>query len=436
MRCLFLLAPILPLAAQGPQKPRVELGFEERVRLEDWDNILDHRDAAPDVRTHLRFRTRGWALWRPVPTLELALGLVNEGRKITRPDLAQHHREVLVERLSLAWRPVADWDLQVGRQNVARGEGFILMDGTPGDGSRTAFFDGAIGGWQRGEHRLEAMLFRNTRTDRHLGALNEAPQPADRPRLAEADESLGGFYYTGQLRKATRLEGYLFRMARRDDPRFPAKGQPDRQFNVLGARWVEALGGGFTLTAEGALERGRVAARPGGLPGQELRAWGGTARLSRAFGGPWKPTLSAGLVGLSGDNPRTPEVEGWDPVFGRFPRWSDLYVYSLGPESEVALWSNLRMTELDAKVQPRPWLGLRAAWYHLGAFQAQPQKGPTFGQGTGRGDLLLLRADLAVAPSWKAHLLYERLKAGSFYAFRDAGHFFRAEVAWTFQKAL
>ena len=236
------------------------------------------------------------------------------------------------------------------------------------------------------------------------------------------------------MRKATRLEGYLMRMDRTADPRFPVKGQPDRHFTLAGGRWVEEFGRGLSLTTEAALERGRVEERPGVLASQDLKAWGGYTRLRQTFDMAWKPSVAAGLIGLSGDDPRTPQVEGWDPVFGRFPKWSDLYVYSLVPEAEVAMWSNLRMTELEVKAQPLKWLGLRAAWYHMGAFQAQSQKGANFGRGTGRGDLALVRADLTVAPSWKAHLLYEHLKAGSFYANHDGGHFLRAEVAYTFQK--
>lgn len=426
---------MFPLLAQEAPKPRLELGFEERVRMEDWDNLGDHRDATVDYRTQFRFRTRGWAVWRPAGNLDITAGLVNENRKITRPDMAANGRQVAVETLMVDWRFAPGWSVKAGRQNLSKGEGFVFMDGSALDGSRTTYVNAVDLAWTSGDHTVEAIVLRDPKRDTWLPRLNEPSDPRETVRLNEWDESAQGLYYTGRLRPGTALEAYAFRKTERDDYRGPAspKAQPNRQLGIFGSRLVQDLGGGFSFTGEGALERGRQEARPGGQAA-DIRAWGGYARVKKAFEHGWKPTFSMGVVGLSGDDPATPEREGWDPLFSRFPKWSELYVYSQVPEAEIGYWTNTRMVEVEARCQPSPWLALRATWYRLGAFHAIPAKGPIFGSGRLRGDLFQTRADLTFSSAWKGHILYERLTPGSFYTGPNGGHFFRVEGIYTFRK--
>jgi hypothetical protein len=148
-----------------------------------------------------------------------------------------------------------------------------------------------------------------------------------------------------------------------------------------------------------------------------------------------------GWVGLSGDDPATGAKEGWDPLFSRWPKWSELYVYSLVPEAGVATWSNLRLFEATVQGRPHARLGLRGSLSWLRAFHPAGQgsaygsgSGPVFAPGAGRGRLAELRADLDLAEGWQGHILYERLDPGTFYAGQDSGRFFRVELLYTYRR--
>lgn len=317
-----------------------------------------------------------------------------------------------------------------------RGEGFVLFDGSPLDGSRTAYFNALDLYRSFGTSKLELLAISNPRTDRYLPRFKEATKPSERQRLVEWDERALGAYLTYAERPGTALEAYAFYKTETDDARPAAHPlfQPNRRFGALGGRVVHSLGMGFTLTGEGAVEAGTEKARPGtGGASRDLRAWGGYLRLRKDLGGKARPAVSLGYIGLSGDDPSTDRIEGWDPLFSRWPRWSELCIYSLGPEKGPAYWSNTGMWEAELRLTPAKWLALRATYYRMEAYESLGARGGIFGPGTHRGELVQIRGDVTLGASWKGHVLYEHLDPGDFYAGRDAAHFLRFEIIYTFK---
>lgn len=144
--------------------------------------------------------------------------------------------------------------------------------------------------------------------------------------------------------------------------------------------------------------------------------------------------MTLGWVGLSGDDPSTPAKEGWDPLFSRWPKWSELYVYSQVPEAGVATWSNLRMWEATMQAKPHAKVGLRASLFWMRACQPVTGRGPIFASGLGRGRLAEFRADITLSEQWQGHVLYERLDPGTLYSGPDAGRFFRVEAIYTLRR--
>ncbi len=423
----------LGLAAQVQSV--LTLGLEQRVRSEDWNNLSDFDSARPDGRTQYRFRTRVWADWRPTEAFSFVAGVNGEYRWITRPDLPVPSREVCFDTLYADWRPGPDWSVRIGRQGITRGEGFILLDGTPLDGSRTAFFDAMVGTWKGAGGSLEAMVIRNGRTDRLLPRFNEPRDPRDQQRLAEWDERAFALYYTrpGFYGEGGQLEAYALRVIRSQDYRAPVdiRARPDRTVDVFGGRMVLPLGSDWSLTSEGAVQRGDQRSGAQGMDELPLRAWGGYTRLKRSWNHPWKPTASLGVVALSGDDPATRTLEGWDPLFGRWPKWSELYIYTLAGEGGVASWSNLGMEELEGRLAPRKGVEIRVTYYRMLALRRMAGRGAAFGIGKGRGDLYQARVDMVLNPNWKGHAVYERLLPGDFHAGRNGAHFLRFEATWT-----
>ena len=428
-----------PPATAPATAPTVELGFEERIRSEDWGNIIDHNNSAADYRTQYRFRSRLWASLRFHGRLEVVAGLNNENRVISKPDMPYNGREIIFETLYLDAPLGPGWSLRFGRQNIMRGEGFIIFDGNALDGSRTAYFNALDVTTSFGRSKLELLAISDPSKDQYLPRLNEAKHPAELQRLTEWDERALGAYLTFNELPHTALEAYLFHKTETDDyrPASHPQYQPDRRVDAAGGRAVRDLGRGFTLTGEAAFEVGRQQPRPSsGGPSRDIRAWGGYVRLKKDLGARTKPTVSLAYIGMSGDDPATAKIEGWDPLFSRWPKWSELYIYAYAPETGVAYWTNTGMWEAELRISPWKPVGLRATYYRMSAYESWVGKGSVFGSGKTRGDLFQVRADFAVGGSWKGHILYEHLAPGSFYSGKDSGHFLRFEVIYTLKKVI
>ena len=425
----------LPLLAQEPQ-PGLEFGFQERVRSEAWDNLVDHRTATPDFKTQYRFRTRVWAVVPLNADLTFTAGLVNENRRVSRPDVAFNGREVIFETLYLDWRVDPSWSLRAGRQTLMRGDGFVLMDGGALDGSRTGYVNALDLTWKGGEAKVEFLAISDPHKDQYLPRLNETDNLKERQLLNERDEAALALYGTWR-HEGHDVQAYAFHKTERHDSRALTDPLfvPDRRVETLGGRLAEDLGKGLSATGEFALQSGRQAGRPGTNEATStIRAWGGQARLTQSFKTAYEPSATLGWVGLSGDDPATSAKEGWDPLFSRWPQWSELYVYSQVPEGGVATWSNLHLWEATVQVKPHAKVGLRASLFWLRAYEPVTGKGSLFAPGLGRGRLAELRADFTFSEQWQGHVLYERLDPGTFYSGVDAGRFFRVEAIYTLRR--
>jgi hypothetical protein len=409
-----------------PPPPKFEFGFEERIRSENWDNLVDWNSESADTVRQVRFRSR---LWAGVPLgrkVSFYVCLNNETRKISKPDTAFHFDEIIFEQCYVDVAFNRTVSLRAGRQNLTRGEGFILADGNPGDGSRSYYFNALDAALTLPGGKLELLAICDPYRDIYL------PQFHDRNRtLVEWDEQALGAYWTGQPMGGTSLEGYYFYKIETRDRRQVTNPlyQPERRLSTLGARAVRPLGSGWSLTGELARQWGRQ------HPATDISAWGGYTYVRKKFDLPWKPTATAGFWGLSGDDPTTPANEAWDPLFSRWPKWSDGYIYSLTPETGVAYLTNLGMSQAELSVTPRPNLSLRGTYYYLWAWHPHPGNPLLFGDGTGRGHMLQARLDFSVGKTVKGHLEYETLLPGSFYRGNDPGWFLRFEVVATLRHA-
>ena len=423
------LAALVSTAAAGGAPPanRLELGFEERVRSENWDNSTDFNQKTVDARHQWRFRTRAWAKWSASASTDFVLGLADESRKLTTPHVALTMDETVIENLYLDHRFADGASVRVGRQNLSKGDGFILTDGSPLDGSRVAYFNALDLGWTSGKSRLDLLIISDPYRDEYL------PRVHDRTKsLIEWDENALGLYWTDASRAGTTLDVYYFYKSQTGDTRALTNAgyQGDRMFHTLGGRCTRDFAGGWSLKAEMAGQAG------GQNPGSDIRAWGTQATLKKSFAHATKPALLLGWTGLSGDDPTTAANEGWDPLFARYPKWSELYIYTLASERGVAYWTNLSMWQAEVRLTPVKPLDLRATYYRLDAFHRFPGKPAIYANGTHRGDLYEARADYKLNDNWRGHVVGEHLTPGDFYAGSDGGWFFRAEVSCSFKRSL
>ena len=408
LACGILVAIFGPLASaaaeEGKPGPRLKVGFVERFRLEAWDNAVGLDDRANDATAYTRNRTTLSLRWLATRDLEVLAKVTNEFRVYLAPkDRPFDRHEAFFDNAYVKWtiparRPLA---LTAGRQDINLGEGFVIADGTPLDGSRSYYFnalrlDAGLGG----NHKLILFVHATETTDTYLPVLHKRSQA-----LVEQPEKALAAYYSGALGK-TKVDAYAVRKSNEAAGAWPVAGRID----TLGARAQMPLLRGLVLTAEGALQAGRH-----GDAGRA--AFGGLAHLdaSPSWKVPYLKSLTLGGILLSGDDPSTARMEGWDPVFGRWPKWSEGYIYTLIRESRVAYWSNLNSLYGALGFD----LGSRAngtlTVHRLGAERARPGAFPG-GTGLHRGTLVVGRLNYIVSKALSGHLHCERFEPGSFYA--------------------
>ncbi len=421
---LFLAACSCAAAqsAGNGHPPSFEFGFEQRVRNENWNNILDYSDSQDDEREQIRYRTRIWMKAPVTSSVDFFVGLNQETNqkmgKVNKLD------EVMFESAYLDFKHlfVDGLSLRVGRQNLMRGEGFLLFEGTSGDGSRTIYYNAADLTYSRKKSTIELIGILSPTYDRFLPRINDQHK-----LLQEWNEQALGVYYTDANLKDTSIEAYYFLKKEVNDyrPAGNAQFQPDRHISTLGARVVRQISPAWRATGEFAGQWGAQ------HPSTSVRGWAGYGHLRRTFRRAWRPYLQAGYWGFSGDDPATKDqVEGWDPLFSRWPKWSELYIYSQVKEQGVGYWTNLGMWQGEAGFSPRKGLDCRLTYYHMNAFHPFAGDQRMFGDGTGRGDNLQARMDFVLNPSWRGHVLYETQVPGSFYRMQNKGYFLRFELSF------
>jgi hypothetical protein len=191
------------------------------------------------------------------------------------------------------------------------------------------------------------------------------------------------------------------------------------------------LGNGWLAVGEYAAQRGH---QTGGKP---INAQGGYGYVKQTLHRPWSPYIKVGYVGLSGNNPSRPNVIGnWDPLFSRWPQWSELVIYSQVPENGVAYATNLNMIQGEAGMAPSRRIKARITCNQMRAFHPFSGSARMFGSGLGRGSNPQGRVDVALNQYMAAHVLFEYMAPGSFYANRDGGYFLRFETSFLLKNVL
>jgi hypothetical protein len=404
--CLAAALSGIPAAAQDKTEgaePRLKLIFVERFRFEAWDNAVSLDETADDASAYTRNRTTLGLDWKPLKNFEVLGKVTNEFRVYLAPkDRAFGWHELFVDNLYIKWTLPGrvPFTVTAGRQDLNFGEGFVIADGTPGDGSRSYYFNAlrVDAGLAEG-HTLTAFAHATKATDRYLPVVHPKPQA-----LAEQPESALALYYAGMFGK-TRLDAYAVRKTTDANEAWPIATRTE----TFGARAVAPLAKPLSLTVEAAFQTGKA-----GEAGRA--ATGAIAHLDYDLKGtlPWLKSAVIGGILLSGDDPATARMEGWDPIFSRWPKWSESYIYTYTRESRPSYWSNLSSVYAQLAFD----LGARSDGHlmimPMGAGHAQVADFPG-GSGRYRGTLLRGRLNYKVSKYLTGRVIWEHFTPGSFY---------------------
>ncbi len=402
-------------------------GFKERVRQTYLVNPFDLRDETADDMNFLRVRSQLWFSVKPRQGWELFVGLNNEHRHWFKPnDRDFEIDEFIIENLYVKVTNPGGLPVTVtaGRQNIMYGEGFIFMDGGPLDGSRTGYFNALRVRIGNDRRAVELHALSNPYKEKYLPLGNSLEKP-----LIEVNERGAGLYYTDNSFSRVKLEAYyIYKYAENDDVE-----AVNGYVQTIGTRFVASAREGLSLNGEGAVQFGESFA------GRDRRAFGGYLYGTYARDNRYKPKVSAGVLYLSGDDPGTDDHEGWDPLYGRWPKWSELYIYTLLHDGGIAFWTNMIAPYMKVTVTPNERVTVIMSLYAMRAARGVqgyvvPLNGSPIAGGRDRGILSIVNLKWKLNRHLSGHLLWERFDPGDYYGSlnRDPAHFLRWELFFSY----
>jgi hypothetical protein len=442
IRVVLLLVVFLLLCTSAYAETSTGYGAAFRLRQETWDNlfdmsIVDTTGATPVTRpddNYWRLKTSLWFKADVDKQYVFFTKLTNEARyfmesgSTTRP-IGMNKDEIVFDNLyvsanKLLGLPV---DLTIGRQDflMTYGEGFLIMDGTPVDGSRTFYFNAAKGVLKFGENTsVDLVWITDQLNDRALPSLYSAPKRA----LNTTDEQGAVAYGKVKIGENLNLEPYYI-YKREQAAVSPFGNRGALELNTVGARAVYGFGSGWKV-------RGEFVHQFGSYDNGDDRAGnGGYAYISRKYEEvALKPSFELGGAYLSGDDPDTTDkVEAWDPLFSRWPWLSELYVLSMASETGiVGYWTNLQVYRANFKLMLDDNSGLDLAYNLLRANENTVGTGIFSPNGKTRGSLIQAKLSHKFSKAVDGYLLLEDFVPGNYYADtnRDNAMFVRWELQW------
>ena len=422
-------------------------GADQRLRDEYLNNAkgLD-KDAPGHEINYGRFRTRLWTTVTPVKDLDINARLIWEFRTYSEPEGLRDVdlSDALFDTLNITWKNIGGTKSKaiIGRQDIILGDGWLVLDGTPLDGSRTIYFDAVRGVWDfesakttldtiyidqsgRENRWIEPFNFRP-----YVTALNAAGDPIQKQNLLmEQDERGAILWLTNKSFDKTELNAYF--IYKHDQPLVSTLGETD--VYTTGVRGVKDFTENWRARAELAQQLGRrynVALDED----QSICALGGKALVEYFVRDPMNHTFRAGYEFLSGDDPDTKGTnEGWDPLWGRWPQWSEIYANTMALDNgRPAFYQNMHRIQFGHTFSPVKKLDL-VTDYHLLFRDESVETGAINPDGLFRGQLLTWLAKYKHNEHISSHFLAEFFFPGNFYrdSNNDVATFLRYEIVFT-----
>jgi hypothetical protein len=398
--------------------PWLSMGLDFRFRVvggENWQTLNDDLRNAQgkylDTYLFQRYRTRWWTKWILDEDVTFNTRLVWEFRTWEQPDgkgqIANpvfpgapgeplthfNGDEALFDWFNINVRNIGDLPLSatIGRQDMVFGVGWLVLDASPLDGSRTiGLFDAArfTYDWAEANTKIDAVY---VNVEAHSQGLFDPINDQDRG-VTEQDENGVILYLTNTAWKPVQLEGYF--IFRDDNPineqlsNFPYGWSRKADIYTVGAAVSGTQGDHWKYRAEAALQRGdRTATVPpaefftlGALgPDRDIEAYGTLSTVEYLFKDAHNNATHLSYEYDSGDDPATDEDEQFDLLWGEWPRWSELMIYTWANETQVAATTNLHRINVGHRVDLSKKWTLTADYHALWADQnPRPTKsGPT-----------------------------------------------------------
>jgi len=460
----LLLACLLVISTQAAEQPAaapeigtfhnptdwMEMGADIRWRWVYGYNLDTLKDDASGQRggkwQFTRNRFRWWTKSQLDEDIQFNLRLTWEFRTWDNPPRKPQHTdfdEVMFDHVNFKITNFLGMPMTavLGRQDIRLGKGWLIMDATPLDGSRTLYFDAArfTYNFEDSKTSLDMIYIdMGAASDRWLKPIN------DRDRLVtEQDERAAILYLTDKSDENIQPEAYF--IYKNDNPAdvinpddIPAVWSKKADIYTFGGALSGKINDNLRYRVEGAYQTGKKWASIDNE--QDLRAFGTTNRLDYDFLDENKNNLHVGYEYLSGDDPCTSKIEAFDPLWGEWPQWSELYGYTYTLETMPFETTNIHRVWFGHSINLTPKVQLSTDYHYLWADEntrANYSHSSGFGfsdNGKTRGQLLTCWLKWTLNKNLKGHLLGEFFFPGDYYASecRDMAYFLRCTIEYKF----
>ena len=449
-------------------------GADVRIRNEYFNNALTLGDnVIRHEQDYFRERERIWLTLQPDSDLSVNSRLAAEQRDWLNPSYSkqfgyqegQEDRYALLDLANVKWANAfcLPLTLTAGRQELQLGDPadtWLVLDGTPYDGSWTTSFDA-----MRATYNLESIqtkldlvyLYQSALPDAWLPTIgtsseNRHPSPAVPGYapywLTEQNEQGVILYLSNKSVPDMTLDGFfIYKHDNQEDVIRSPYGTPlgdNADIFTVGSRISGTPDKNWKYALEGAYQFGEKEDPMVRIPVAEtdrrpISAYGLNGNLTYLVKDPCDNQFSAIFEYLSGDNPKTTgKDEMFDVLWGRWPRWSELYIYSYANETggKVAQMNNLLRLGPSWTFTPVQNTTFSLMYNALFAPEAVPTRAVTPGQfskdGNFRGHYVQAVLKHRFSKYISAHLWAEAVSQGDYYANHDVMTFLRAETVFTF----
>lgn len=386
--------------------PWLELGADLRHRM-IYDNALKlDKNADGHERFWLRERARVWARVKPVDDLEFNIRAVFEPRYYCKPESMEHpfiRHEALFDLLNVKVSNVGGLPLSVvlGRQELKFGDGWLVLEGTPLDGTRTLHFDAARATFNADDIKTifdAVFILNHANSSAWIRPFND--RDVD---LIEHDEIGGILYASNKSLKNHTLDGYFIY---KHDDRVASSGSNSD---------IYTFGGRIEGHPDDHLSyRGELAQQFGHKNGESICALGANTQMAWALNDPLQNSFRAGYEFRSGDDKA---CGAFDPLWGRYPQWSNIFNgYTDTLEGLTAMSTNIHRLSVGWTFNPAKKLSI-ATDYHLLFANKNTMSGSAgfSNDGKFRGQLLTCLAKYTFNEHVSTHLVGEVFVPGNYY---------------------
>ncbi len=375
-------------------------GADFRVRNEYFNNILSLTDsAARHEQDYFRFRGRLWASVKPVKDLSINARFSDEAREWMKPSYAGQYdyrsgfeeRYGILDNANVKWNNAFNQPLTItaGRQDILLGDFYnwwLVADGTPGDGSWTFFLDSIRLNYDAKDIKTKfdvIYIHQNALPDEWIPTLGRSGENLPKPYyLTEQNEQGVILYGSNKSLKNTQLDGYF--IYKRDSRIRTLGNGDDANIYTVGGKVTGTFADHWNYSAEGAYQFGDKTdptlthdASGIGNVKRDIGAFGVNAKLGYQFKDKLNNQPYLFYEFLSGDDPSTTgKDEMFDVLWGRWPRFSELYIYSYIYETsgKVAQLNNIHRIGAGWSLNPIKNMSLLVNYSALLANQKVPTR--------------------------------------------------------------